>query len=558
MSSKQTVLGTSIRQSPSSFISCHVDGCDFSTDTTSKLVYHYTKAHAPSLPFSVSHSAFPSGSASTLPSHRSNSPEPLHSSTHSLSSSNNRYAALASVNLDNSTMDLDNISSASVSVTRDAALDAVVQTMTSSEVTLGQQTNKSTLCKTRTMSSPSLSPAPAHVINLASDDDDDMYTDREEEQTSAPVRPHIVTSLAPITHGRQSRSRISSPIRMSPYPRTSPSASRSNSQTRSGAATPIEPSPLGMSVFNSLPPSLIMQSAASASVHMDIDGPQEELDADQIMEKVGLSILSLDILGEFPTPTIVLCNFCESSFAPSSVASHIKKHTLSLSPAHITIIVQRLLGGGGREKKVRENSSSVRVPKANGPAIQGLKIHNGFSCKHCSYCSSTEATITWHVAQEHKNVAGRQSGRYTSAYVQAYFQEHPKFFKVNPIITGLAEQDLYRLYQEQIAPTMEASTVLLPAKTVNDVPPLLRLTQWHTHFGDKLETQEKVTQLCNLVKVSTGAVGWDKKPLRTVIDTYMRRIITLAGQTDVRTKMLLHECPRYVFLFCSVLFRQVY
>lgn len=133
-----------------------------------------------------------------------------------------------------------------------------------------------------------------------------------------------------------------------------------------------------------------------------------------------------------------------------------------------------------------------------------------------------------------------------SIYVQQYFK-HSLSFEVTPTLANLDKGNLYELYLKQFTPTLSSTHIFPPPTSVNEVPPLLKITQWHEHLQTFIDTCSKVQFLMSLVKIPTSNHGDPDlgKPLGTLVEQYLKNIQVQANSASIGLKCLLMECPRY-------------
>ncbi|KAF8956798.1 hypothetical protein BDZ97DRAFT_1925070 [Flammula alnicola] len=357
-----------------------------------------------------------------------------------------------------------------------------------------------------------------------------------EPATTRASRP--ITSPLIIPRPTRSRSR--------PYRRTSPASTRSSSPVLGQslavllASTPVLPSPLGQEPYSrpqtpseessEADKDVSMNDIADDVFSMDIDLPAAPAnltgdldDGESLLPKAGLLLLRLSTLGEFPVPLLLVCIECQCGVPPKSAKSHVASHDI-----HLTKKEKKILSGWLAETKLAQESKDVSTPRPRQAPLQGLQVQPGFSCKLCPFCAPVKRTVENHVYEEHPERRGSSASKFiTAAALQAYFRKHPNYFS-------------------QIVPEIDASTLVNAATSVNEIPPLLKMTQWHEHLAPFLTDKTTIHDLCSLMDLPTSKRGdaWLGTPLGNVILDYMKDIRSKANKASLGIKCLLMECPR--------------
>ena len=357
---------------------------------------------------------------------------------------------------------------------------------------------------------------------------------------------------------RRGRSHI--PARPTPYERTSRSSSpvqktspgslsplRISSPHRHLSALSAGPSPLNQIAF-SHPNSPISDDK------MDIDEDDtsqsddtsqtddEILEDDKVLAKGSLAIIPLHHLHTLPATQLIACTKCLHGVFPSAAVSHALEHKINLTRDEKRDIREIIESG-----HFMGLSNEVKPPPYPCPPIDGLKIQNGLVCNICDYCCPTKQGMVTHFGNEHKGIGG-STNHSESTPIQSYFAQRPKYFRVVPILRGQSKDDLFAVYLRQCAPPIEALMVLNPPLDPNEVPPLLKVTQWHEHLKVYTADREKVRKLLELTTLPTSNRGeaWMGAPLRTTIEGYMKDVRTKANNSSIGIKCLLKECPRSI------------
>lgn len=128
------------------------------------------------------------------------------------------------------------------------------------------------------------------------------------------------------------------------------------------------------------------------------------------------------------------------------------------------------------------NPREVKPPPSPCSPIEGIQIQDGFFCNICGYCCILDNTLMVHFSILHKGVPGHSKANSKPVKVQAFFARRPKYFAVTHILRGHEEDNLFSAYLQQCAPEIEATKILNPPLNPNEVPSLLKVTQWHEHL----------------------------------------------------------------------------
>jgi hypothetical protein len=372
------------------------------------------------------------------------------------------------------------------------------------------------------------------------------------------IRNDLPASSQPITRSRR-RGRPHVQTRPTPYERNTEGSSQSRSPTRktsSGSLSPLRISSPHIQLSTlSAGPSPLNQIAFShpnsplSDDQMDVDedkAPSEGEDHpedDEVLAKGSLAIISLHQLSTFPPIKIIACTKCLHGILPSSALSHASEHKINLSKVEKQNINDII-----KSRCFAMYTNDVALPPYPGPPIEGIKVQNGFICKLCNFCCPSDQTMVTHFGSMHKGIPGHSKAHSEPASIQAYFAQRPKYFKVVPILHGLNEDDLFSVYLQQCAPPIEALRVLNPPLDPNEVPPLLKVTQWHEHLGLYTTDREKIRKLLELTTLPTSNRGeaWMGSALRATIEGYMKDVRGMANNASIGIKCLLKECPRFV------------
>jgi hypothetical protein len=355
------------------------------------------------------------------------------------------------------------------------------------------------------------------------------------------------------------------PVRPTPYKRTSDASSRSTSPIR--RLSPLQiPAPLPHLSALSAAPSPLQRLAYSrpnsttpplSDNEMDVDDPKSPLDKseipfdeDKVLAKASFAIIPLSYLQAMPPTRLLTCTKCLHGVLPSSLISHSNEHHIKLLPAEKKNL-QKIIDSSS----FLDDSIEVSPPNPPCPPIEGILVQDGFGCNLCSHCCMTVGSMQTHFSRKHKGTLGSAKANYRPVQVQALFARRPKYFAVTPSLRGLNEEDLFTVYLQQCAPDIEALRILNPPLNPNEIPPLLKITQWQEHLKVYISDRDTVRNLLELTKIPTSKEGeaWLGSSLRATIEGYMKNVQVKARNASLGIKCLLKECPRFVLsLMCKV------
>ena len=357
------------------------------------------------------------------------------------------------------------------------------------------------------------------------------------EESKYEVRSAFGVGVGPV---RQKMPRHS--VRPTPYERTGESSSESASPSQRPSLKPLSPIPLpavpsplhqlAYSQNNSPPPPLLNNE-------MTIDEPTE----DEVLAKASFTIIPLPHLNTMPPTRLLACTKCLHGVLPSSLISHSKEHGVNLMPAEKKSL-QMIMDNSS----FLQDSIEVTSPNPPCPPIEGILVQDGFACNLCSHCCTTIRSMQTHFSDKHKGTPGFTKGNSKPVQVQALFACRPKYFVVTPSLRGHNKEDLFTIYLQQCAPEIEALKILNPPLNANEVPPLLKVMQWHEHLKDYIDDRDSVRKLRELMQLPTSNKGeaWMGSPLRATIEGYMKRVRVDANNSVLGIRCLLMECPRFV------------
>ena len=379
-------------------------------------------------------------------------------------------------------------------------------------------------------------------------------------------RQHLQVRTSPYERNEGSSSRSSSPLRLTslgtlPPLQTEGSSSRSPSllrRTSLGTLSPLHiPLPLGHLSAQPVPSPLNQvafshpnsPSPSHSDNEMNVDNPDLPLDEaelpfdeEEVLAKASFAIIPLPYYQTIPPMRLLICTKCQHGVLASSLISHSNGHGIRLLKADKQNL-QKIVDNSS----FLDDSEEVASPASPCPPIEGIKMQDGLSCNVCHYCCIGIRTMQSHFSIKHKDVVGFAKDNSKLVQVQALFARRPKYFVVTPSLRGLNEDDLFTIYLRQCVPEIEALQILNPPISPNEVPPLLKVTQWHEHLKDYTTDRESVRKLLELVKLPTLSQGqaWMGSPLQNTIEAYLKDVQVKANNATLGIRCLLKECPRF-------------
>ncbi|EDR11764.1 uncharacterized protein LACBIDRAFT_313486 [Laccaria bicolor S238N-H82] len=262
---------------------------------------------------------------------------------------------------------------------------------------------------------------------------------------------------------------------------------------------------------------------------------------ERALEAASLIVVELKWLPD-PCPKFIACKACQVGVNASVALKHAKDHKILLSSTQLGVLKEFL-----KTEKLAVQKDNLPLPPENSAPIKGLAVNQGFKCSHCSYCVASKRTIMTHFSKEHSGKAGTYADNSTSTSIQKYFSgTHSPSFPVESVRTGLASDDLYSVYLDQMLPVFRDSTLVNEALSPNEIPPLLKVTHWHQHLAEDLKDTVTIAKLMALTKVPTSKEGipWLGVPLKEATVAYLHDTGKKAGEAEIGVRCLLHECPR--------------
>jgi hypothetical protein len=287
--------------------------------------------------------------------------------------------------------------------------------------------------------------------------------------------------------------------------------------------------------------------AAVEEVAMDIEEDRAphltELNEESLLAQASLQVLRLSCLGSFPVPIVLACKECAHGVTPKQALKHVAKHGVRLSKEEKKALTVWLT-----DTQLPSMPSDIPIPRRGSAPIEGLQVRQGYACSNCLYAAPELSSIKRHLSMCHPNTLGTFRDHSVTSAVQAYFPSQGIYFAVNTVLAGLDINDPYAIYINQIASVIDSSKKVNPPTSVNEIPPLLKMTLWHVHLADHLTDKDKILAVTSLVSLPTTNRGlkWLGQPLGNIILNYMKDIRKKADNAPLGIKCLLMDCPRQV------------
>lgn len=379
---------------------------------------------------------------------------------------------------------------------------------------------------------------------------------------------HEYASRRPSSRGRQPR--VS--VRHSPYATCSNSESSSHRHSRPSAPrrlstdflgpslanlhlqpssrthspAPITPSPLAQVAFsrpNSNSPSQSSSSQKEETNPMDIDLPAPDEDS-VLLSMASLKAIPLTYLHETPIPLLIVCSTCQLGLHPNSAITHAKsKHQIPLNK-HEKKSIQAVLN----KPSIIQKPGETAHPIYPCPPIDGLEQKKGFICTLCDHCCGEKSSMRQHFSLKHKGSFHTVNSDSKEVTVQAFSPLNRSYFQVHPMLSGMSQDNLFTVYLKQHVPLIDSLHLLNPPLDHNEVPPLLKATQWHEHLARFIDgDKNRVRLLLELTQPPTSSQdenSWLGSPLRKTIEAYMKDAAHKGNTSPIGLRRLLMQCPR--------------
>lgn len=202
------------------------------------------------------------------------------------------------------------------------------------------------------------------------------------------------------------------------------------------------------------------------------------------MEKVGPVVLRPSWLQDYTTPLLLVCRACLKEINIQNGISHATGkenggHRLRVGKEAAVELKEWM------ERKAQlflssttafhDAPSSAFTPKPL--PIRAFDDTLQCTSKGCGYCCLHPNAIATHWSKKHRGK--RTTAKSKIVTVQTFFETHPRYFVVNPHLSGLLSNSLYELYERQLVPEMEeeCDQAVPYLASERDIPPLLKIMQ---------------------------------------------------------------------------------
>lgn len=271
-----------------------------------------------------------------------------------------------------------------------------------------------------------------------------------------------------------------------------------------------------------------------------LDGAKSYIVSNPLLDTFGLHIHS-----HF---NIVLCIACQCAKIPSNLSGHMKTHGIHITSEN-QIALQELF-----ETYHITNDTNIPAPPPKGPPVEGLQIHdNGFCCNFCSYCSPGRRAFQTHWSNHHNSIQLPTEDRSHTGFIQTFFNPLPqRYFEVNPLLAKVSSEDVYAIFIRDIKSNFNPFPTN-PAINSHEIPPLLKVTDWHNHLQEYCSDCSKRKKLMTLTTLPTRPSKTGLDSLGDLVLTYLKEIGKLSKKMTLNMKCLLMECPRFVYRLYFIL-----
>ncbi|KAF5343291.1 hypothetical protein D9758_016493 [Tetrapyrgos nigripes] len=176
--------------------------------------------------------------------------------------------------------------------------------------------------------------------------------------------------------------------------------------------------------------------------------------------------------------------------------------------------------------------SQISTPAACTTQIPGLQLHrNGYACEACGSGSTTSVGFKMQGTFSPYNPQGQ---RYTRSALQAFFKKG-HLFPVVPDCSMLStEEQLISAHDDMMSKWATDTEVLLqPLENVNEISPMLQVTQWHEYLKPFINTRQKLNKLLAFKKQPSATSTDPLCEMKDVLHTYHKHMVQHAIQCEL-------------------------
>ncbi|KAF9521438.1 hypothetical protein CPB83DRAFT_900727 [Crepidotus variabilis] len=274
---------------------------------------------------------------------------------------------------------------------------------------------------------------------------------------------------------------------------------------------------------------------------------------EDLLAHLSIIVLDLDTFGRDPVPRMLVCTQCHAGVSPNpqGLVNHIrsKKHTIRhrLTSTNAELIFQWIQNDGKRppaNQLLAKSTCPINRRKRNFPIPFIAAPSDGFRCSFngkCGFVFGAKQSLMNHYSQDHPG----SNAVYDKILVQTLFKHHPKYFRVEPRIQDLTDEDRYTMYTREFASTLDSETYNPPISP-NEEPLFHKEMRWSQCLQKYMEGgKEEVENLLALARLPTERRGkrWLGKPLERVVHSYMFQTQQMTVDLPPRVRRLLMEYP---------------
>ena len=254
---------------------------------------------------------------------------------------------------------------------------------------------------------------------------------------------------------------------------------------------------------------------------------------------------------------VIVCSTCEHALTQTGkgIMNHLQKrhaskgHLVRTANPTLQADLERLLQGF----RFSEPGSIANQP-ADRAAIPGIKVHRGYYCPvqlpggtQCRRAYPAISSLATHVKKEHPKTDDRpkpsQLSRHACDCQTIFIGSTRRYFKVK---TGLEAEGAYSVFVRNVADKIPDSSKVQEEIKNEELPSLLRATQWHDFIGNYRGEPEDVVDLARYpvrAGLAEGDVDRALAKLPYVSDAWMAKVGGYHGSATDRMRRALNGYP---------------